>query len=57
MFKAFLSKVFKKKKDASFEQFQKHDGGYLYKTSDGDYMLFEKAEKKISPDKAGCSGQ
>ncbi|AJD93371.1 hypothetical protein JMA_40530 (plasmid) [Jeotgalibacillus malaysiensis] len=45
MLKAFLSKVLKKKKDASFEQFQKHDGGYLYKTSDGDYMLIGKSDE------------
>lgn len=43
--KKLLRTLFGKKKQ-SFEQFQEHEGGYLYKTPDGDYMLFEKAEKK-----------
>ena len=50
MLKKIINKVFKKKKE-SFEQFQEHEGGYLYKTPDGDYMLFKKEESKTSPDK------
>lgn len=47
----FIRTLFGKEKVKEyFEQFQEHQGGYLYKTPDGDYMLFEKAEKKISPD-------
>lgn len=42
--KKLLRTLFGKNKEKeSFEQFQEHEGSYLYKTPDGDYMLFEKA--------------
>lgn len=45
----FLKSLFKRKKkrenEPSFEQFQKLEGGYLYKTSDGDCMLFKSNDK------------